>query len=310
MSIAIYSHADCLKHDMGHGHPERPQRLRAIDDQLITSGIGDFIRQFDAPIATPEQLALAHSQKHIDHIFEISPADDSKMAHVDPDTYMNEYSLQAALRSAGAAIAATNRVIGDENEKRVFCSVRPPGHHAEHNEAMGFCFFNNVAIAARHAIKNHGLERVAIVDFDVHHGNGTEDIVADDPQILFCSTYQHPLYPERAKPSKDGFLVNAPLEQGAGGAEFREAVNNYWLPALRDFKPQMIFISAGFDAHLEDEMAGLRLVESDYKWVTEQLCEIANEYSEGRIVSMLEGGYNVSALARSVVAHLKALMNL
>ena len=309
MSIAIYTHADCLKHDMGYGHPERPQRLRAIDDQLITSGIGDFIRHYDAPLATPEQLALAHSQKHVDHIFDISPTDDS-MVHVDPDTYMNKYTLQAALRSAGAAIAATDKVLGSDAEQRVFCSVRPPGHHAEYNEAMGFCFFNNVAIAARHAIKTHGLERVAIVDFDVHHGNGTEDIVADDPQILFCSTYQHPLYPERAKPSKEGFLVNAPLEQGAGGAEFKEAVNNYWLPALHDFKPQMIFISAGFDAHLEDEMAGLRLVESDYKWVTEQLCEVANQYAEGRIVSMLEGGYDVSALGRSVVAHLKALMNI
>ena len=295
---------------MGPGHPERPQRLRAIDDQLITSGIGDFIRYYDAPLATPEQLALAHTQKHIDYIFEQSPVDDSKMAHIDPDTYMNEFTLQAALRSAGAAIAATDKVLSDDTAQRVFCSVRPPGHHAEQNEAMGFCFFNNIAIAARHAIKKHGLERVAIVDFDVHHGNGTEDIVADDPQILFCSTYQHPLYPERAKPSKKGFLVNAPLAQGAGGAEFREAVEDYWLPALHDFKPQMVFISAGFDAHLEDEMAGLRLIESDYKWVTERLCEIADEYGEGRIVSMLEGGYNVSALARSVVAHLKALMKL
>ena len=295
---------------MGPGHPERPQRLRAIDDQLITSGIGDFIRYYDAPLATPEQLALAHTQKHIDYIFEQSPVDDSKMAHIDPDTYMNEFTLQAALRSAGAAIAATDKVLSDDTAQRVFCSVRPPGHHAEKNEAMGFCFFNNIAIAARHAIKKHGLERVAIVDFDVHHGNGTEDIVADDPQILFCSTYQHPLYPERAKPSKKGFLINAPLAQGAGGAEFREAVEDYWLPALHDFKPQMVFISAGFDAHLEDEMAGLRLIESDYKWVTERLCEIADEYGEGRIVSMLEGGYNVSALARSVVAHLKALMKL
>lgn len=295
---------------MGPGHPERPQRLRAIDDQLITSGIGDFIRYYDAPLATPEQLALAHTQKHIDYIFEQSPVDDSKMAHIDPDTYMNEFTLQAALRSAGAAIAATDKVLSDDTAQRVFCSVRPPGHHAEQNEAMGFCFFNNIAIAARHAIKKHGLERVAIVDFDVHHGNGTEDIVADDPQILFCSTYQHPLYPERAKPSKKGFLINAPLAQGAGGAEFREAVEDYWLPALHDFKPQMVFISAGFDAHLEDEMAGLRLIESDYKWVTERLCEIADEYGEGRIVSMLEGGYNVSALARSVVAHLKALMKL
>ena len=310
MSIAIITHSDCLKHDMGLGHPERAQRLRAIDDQLITSGIGDFIRYYDAPIATPDQLARAHSQKHIDYIFENAPVDDSKMTHIDPDTYMNEFSLQAALRSAGAAVSATDKVLGNDTEKRVFCSVRPPGHHAEHDEAMGFCFFNNIAVAARHAIKVHGLERVAIVDFDVHHGNGTEDIVGDDPQILFCSTYQHPLYPERAKPSKPGYLINAPLPEGADGNEFKEAVNNYWLPALNDFKPQLIFISAGFDAHLEDEMAGLHLVESDYKWVTERLCEVANEHAEGRIVSMLEGGYNTSALARSVVAHLKALMNL
>ncbi|PID46184.1 MAG: deacetylase [Proteobacteria bacterium] len=311
MSIAIYSHEDCLKHDMGHGHPERAQRLRAIDDQLITSGIGDFIRYFDAPLATPEQLALAHSKEHINYIFEKSPADDSQMAHIDPDTYMNEYTLQAALRSAGAAIAATDLVLSDDtNEKHAFCSVRPPGHHAEYGEAMGFCFFNNIAIAARHAIRNHGLERVAVVDFDVHHGNGTEDIVGDDPQILFCSTYQHPLYPERAKPSKPGLMINAPLPEGAGGAEFKEAVNDHWLPALHEFKPQMIFISAGFDAHREDEMAGLRLVESDYQWVTERLCDIAHEYANGHIVSMLEGGYNVSALARSVVAHLKVLMKI
>lgn len=310
MSIAFFSHADCLKHDMGYGHPERPQRLHAIDDQLITSGLGDFIHRYDAPLATHEQLALAHSKAHINHIFEQSPPDSSRTVYLDPDTSMNEHSLQAALRSAGAAIAATDKVINGEAEQRVFCSVRPPGHHAEYDKAMGFCFFNNVAIAAQHAIKAHGLERVAIVDFDVHHGNGTEDIVADDPQILFCSTYQHPLYPGRAKPSKAGFLVNTPLAQGAGSREFRETVSEHWLPALHDFKPQIIFISAGFDAHLEDDISGLCLVESDYKWVTECLCEIANQYSDGRIVSMLEGGYNVSALGRSVVAHIKALMNL
>jgi acetoin utilization deacetylase AcuC-like enzyme len=310
MTIAIITHSDCLKHEMGIGHPERPQRIRAIEDQLITSGIGDFMHYYDAPLATPEQLELAHSRKHIDYIFGKSPPDDSMMAHIDPDTFMNEFTLQAALRSAGSAIAAVDKVLGDKTEKRVFCNVRPAGHHAERDAAMGFCFFNNAAIAARHAVRDYGLERVAIVDFDVHHGNGTEDIVGDDPQILFCSTYQHPLYPERALPSKPGFLINAPLPEGAGGAEFRETITEFWLPELNAFKPQLMIISAGFDAHIEDEMAGLRLVEADYAWVTKELCKIADEYGEGRIVSLLEGGYDTSALARSVVAHLRVLMNL
>lgn len=308
MNVAIISHPDCLKHEMHEGHPECPSRLRTIDDHLITSGIGDFLQYVEAPLAERQHIELAHDSAYINSLFKHAPKDDS-LYHVDPDTWMGKYTLDAALRAAGSVIKGTDMVMAQE-KKHVFCNIRPPGHHAEHDQGMGFCFFNNIAIGALYAIAHHGLSRVAIVDFDVHHGNGSEDIVGDNPAVMYCSTYQHPLYPENAGESRQGMVVNAPLNPGAGSAEFRKAITDYWMPELEAFAPEMIFISAGFDAHIEDDMASLQLVESDYTWVTNELCKVADKYSEGRIVSALEGGYVMSALGRSAVAHVKALMRL
>tara|TARA_R110002110_G_scaffold205066_5_gene416856 strand:- start:35645 stop:36568 length:924 start_codon:yes stop_codon:yes gene_type:complete len=305
MTLAYISHPQCLLHDMGHHHPEQPARLSAINDRLIASGLDMALHQYDAPLATREQLAMAHDEDYIDSIFAQSP--DEGVVWVDGDTAMNAHSLQAALRAAGAVMMGVDLVMQDE-ASTVFCGVRPPGHHAERDKAMGFCFFNNVALGAHQALRWHGLNRVAIVDFDVHHGNGTEHIVAGDPRILFCSTFQHPFYPNSgAGPCADN-VVNAPLAAGAGGAQFREAVEQFWLPRLEAFAPQLIIVSAGFDAHQADDMAGLNLVDSDYAWVTRRLCAQAERSAGGRIVSSLEGGYDLHALARSVEAHLKAFL--
>lgn len=307
MNVAIISHPDCLKHEMHEGHPECPSRLRAVDDHLITSGVADFLEFVEAPKAERDILELAHDKAYVDSIFTNAP--EQGLYHVDPDTWMGKYTLDAALRAAGSVIKATDIVMSGA-KKHVFCNIRPPGHHAEHDQGMGFCFFNNIAIGALYAIKHYGLSRVAIVDFDVHHGNGTEDIVGDNPQILYCSTYQHPLYPENAGASRKGMVVNAPLKPGAKSMDFRNAVKEYWLPELEEFAPEIIFISAGFDAHIEDDMASVELVESDYAWVTTELCKLADKHAEGRIVSALEGGYVLSALGRSAVAHIRALMRL
>ncbi len=289
---------------MGEMHPECPARLKAIDDQLIASGLSGLLEHVEAPVARKEHLVRVHSAGHIARIEAAAPQ--TGLEHLDPDTAMCPHTLSAALRAAGAAVAATDKVISGEAEA-AFCSVRPPGHHAERDRAMGFCLFNNVAVAAAHALEAHGLERVAIADFDVHHGNGTEEIFSADERVLMVSTFQHPFYPYSGI---DGFserMVNIPLAANSGGEQFRAAVTKYWLPALERFKPQMIFISAGFDAHRDDEMAMLRLVEADYAWVTQQLKAVADKYAAGRIVSLLEGGYDLHALGRSVAAHLKAL---
>ena len=289
---------------MGTTHPECPARLRAIDDQLIASGLAGFLDYVDAPLAVKEQLVRVHGPDYVAEVEAASPR--SGLHHLDPDTAMCPDTLNAALRAAGAGIEATDRVIGGK-VAAAFCSVRPPGHHAESSRAMGFCLFNNIAVAAAHALEVHGLERVAIADFDVHHGNGTEEIFAGDERVLMVSTFQHPFYPYSGI---DGFserMVNVPLAAYSGGDKFRAAVTEHWLPALERFKPQMIFISAGFDAHRDDDMAMLRLVEADYAWVTQQLKSIADRYAQGRIVSMLEGGYELHALGRSVAAHLKVL---
>ena len=289
---------------MGATHPECPARLRAIDDQLIASGLAGFLDHVDAPLALKEQLVRVHGPDYVAEVEAASPR--SGLHHLDPDTAMCPDTLNAALRAAGAGIEATDRVIGGK-AAAAFCSVRPPGHHAESSRAMGFCLFNNIAVAAAHALEVHGLERVAIADFDVHHGNGTEEIFAGDERVLMVSTFQHPFYPYSGI---DGFserLVNVPLAAYSGGDKFRAAVTEHWLPALERFKPQMIFISAGFDAHRDDDMAMLRLVDADYAWVTQQLKSIADRYAQGRIVSMLEGGYELHALGRSVAAHLKVL---
>jgi acetoin utilization deacetylase AcuC-like enzyme len=231
------------------------------------------------------------------------------VVHIDPDTAMNRHTWHAALRAAGAGVLAVDLVMAGEVQN-AFCAVRPPGHHAERSNAMGFCFFNNIAVAAKHALKVHGLARVAIVDFDVHHGNGTEECFRNDMQVLMVSTFQHPFYPYSGTDHPAPNMVNIPLPGGTGGDEFCQVVNDLWLPRLREFKPEMIFISAGFDAHYEDDLGGLKLLEKDFAWVTEQIRQIADETAQGRIVSMLEGGYVLSALARSVAAHIKVLASL
>ena len=304
---AYITHADCLKHDMGAGHPECPDRLSAIEDQLIASGVGQYLARYEAPLATDEQLARVHPIDYVQAIRDSAPA--QGRVHLDPDTAMNPHSLNASLRAAGAAVLATDLVMRGE-VRSAFCSVRPPGHHACKARPMGFCIFNNVAIAARHAQQVHGVERVAIIDFDVHHGNGTEDIFEGDESVLMASTFQHPFYPYSGTESPASNMVNVPLAAGAGSKHFREAVEHEWMPALDHFAPELVIFSAGFDAHGEDDMAMLRFTDDDYRWATEQVKAIADRHAKGRIVSVLEGGYALSALARSVVQHLRVLAEL
>ena len=304
MATAFIGHADCMKHDMGAYHPECPARLAAINDQLISSGIAGYLQHHAAPLATAEQLARAHPREYIEAIRAAAPQ--RGIVHLDPDTAMSPGTWGAALRAAGAAVLATDLVVGGKADS-AFCSVRPPGHHATRTRAMGFCIFNNVAVAALHALEGHGLERVAIIDFDVHHGNGTEDIFSDNERVLMVSTFQHPFYPYSGTDHPARNMVNVPLPAGTGSQGFREVVERHWLPALEDFAPQLVLFSAGFDAHVEDDMAMLRLVDQDYAWVTQQVKAIADRHAGGRIVSVLEGGYALSALGRSVVQHLRVL---
>ncbi|MFM8760021.1 MAG: histone deacetylase family protein [Polynucleobacter victoriensis] len=307
MSTAFISHADSLQHEMGSHHPECPARVQAIEDQLILSRIDAYLTYIDPPLATEEQLALVHTPEHIERVKSNSPT--SGYYAIDGDTTMNPHTWQAALRSAGGAIAAVDAVM-NKKASNAFSCLRPPGHHAEPHQAMGFCFFNNVAIAAKYALEHYGLERVAVIDFDVHHGNGTEAAFINEPRVLMCSYFQHPFYPYSEPRTDLPNMVNVPLPAYTAGPAVREVVELGWMPRLREFKPQFIFISAGFDAHREDDMGQMGLVEADYAWITRQLMTIANETAEGRIVSCLEGGYNLSALARSVVAHLKELADL
>jgi len=306
-TAAFVTHADCRKHDMGAGHPEQPARLGAIEDQLIASGVLPHLQRFDAPLATDEQLARVHPLEYVRAIREAAPSEGR--IHLDPDTAMNPYSLNAALRAAGAAVLAVDLVMG-RKAPAVFCSVRPPGHHACRARPMGFCIFNNVAVAARHAVHAHGLERVAIIDFDVHHGNGTEDIFEGDPHVLMASIFQHPFYPYSGADDPAPNMVNVPLAAGAGSREFRAAVTEAWLPALNEFRPELVIFSAGFDAHMEDDMAMLRFADADYGWVTRQVKAIAERHAGGRMVSMLEGGYALPALGRSATQHIKVLAGL
>ncbi len=306
MLSAYITHSDCLKHEMGPDHPECPERLDAIADLLLVKGYLDFMQTFDAPLASIEQLARAHSVRYITDLLERSPQEG--YVAIDPDTSMNRHTVQAALRAAGAAVLATDLVL-QGRVANAFCNVRPPGHHAERSAAMGFCFFNNVAVGVRHALTVHGLERVAVVDFDVHHGNGSVDILAGDERVLMCSIYEKGLYPLSAQEvAQSPQMVHAGMDKRTGSTEFRALVDAHWMPALEAFKPQIIYISAGFDAHREDDMGNLALLDADYAWVTQRLFDIAQKYAQGRIVSCLEGGYVLSPLARSAAAHIKVLM--
>jgi acetoin utilization deacetylase AcuC-like enzyme len=303
-STAFISHRDCFLHDIGSYHPESPTRLSAISDHLIAQGLDHYFVFHDAPLATFEQLMRVHPASHLERLKRASPV--LGVVHIDPDTAMNPHTWHAALRAAGAGVMGVDLVMAGEVQN-AFCSVRPPGHHAERANAMGFCFFNNIAVAAMHALRGHGLSRVAIVDFDVHHGNGTEDCFKNNEQVLMVGMFQHPFYPYSGTDHPAPNMVNVPLAGGTEGDEFRQVVNDVWLPRLREFKPQMILVSAGFDAHYEDDMGSMKLSEKDFSWVTEQIKQVADETAEGRIVSMLEGGYVLSALARSVAAHLRVL---
>ncbi len=304
MTLAYLSHPEFLRHEMGDHHPECPARLRAIEDRLAAAGVLDWLLHVDAPEAPMVALQRAHNALYLAELEAARPK--IGYTHLDPDTWMNPNTLRAARRAAGALVRAVDGVMAGEFQ-RAFCAVRPPGHHAERGEAMGFCFYNNAAVGVLHALEHHGLARVALVDFDVHHGNGSEHILADDERVLMVSTFQHPLYPASGINPLGFNMVNVPLPPYSDGSALRGAVTRDWLPALERFRPQMIVISAGFDAHRDDEMSQLMWTESDYAWVTQQLVDVALRHAHGRIVSTLEGGYDLQSLARSVLAHVKVL---
>lgn len=301
---------------MGVGHPECPERLDAIAAHLRATGLHDSLVHRDAESAPLTDIELAHDRMYVAGLRGLSEAlrEDIKAggpthAQVDPDTAINIHTWDAALRAAGAALASTDAVIGGDLDN-AFCAIRPPGHHASRDKAMGFCFFNNVAIAAKYALERHGLKRVAIVDFDVHHGNGTEDIVAGDERILMVSFFQHPFYPVGGARSNAANLVNLPVPAHTRGMDVRELIEMAWIHRLEAHRPEMIFVSAGFDAHRDDDLGQMGLVEQDYAWITYRIMDVARRYAKGRVVSCLEGGYNLVALARSVEAHLRVMAGL
>ena len=305
MTTAFITHPDCLKHEMGPHHPECPARLQAVYDAFEASGMMPQLRQIEAPLATRAQLAAAHAADYVDAIFDAAPK--HGYAPLDPDTSMNPYSLIAARRAAGAVVKGVDLVMSGEIAN-AFCAVRPCGHHATYNRSMGFCIFNNVAVGAVHALEAHGLDRVAILDFDVHHGNGTEDIFTAVDRVMLCSSFQHPYYPGTGADTGNAHVIPTPLSARTNGPKFRAAIESTWFPTLEKFKPELFIISAGFDAHIDDPLAYLELVEDDYVWITQRIRQMADAYAEGRIVSALEGGYNLGALGRSAVAHVRALM--
>ena len=308
MATGYFSHPDCRRHDMGRGHPECPERLSAIEDHLLATGLDIALERRDAPIAQLSDVHLAHNVAYVsnlkDLMEQVGAAGETRA--IDMDTIVCPHTWAAALRAAGAAVAATDAVI-DRQLDNAFCAVRPPGHHATRSQAMGFCFFNNVAVAARHALDVRGLRRVAVVDFDVHHGNGTEDILAGDERVLMVSFFQHPLYPYSGADGSAPNMVNLPVPAYTRGMEIRELIESIWMPRLEAFRPEMIFVSAGFDAHREDDLGQLGLIEADYEWITRRVMDVAERHAKGRIVSCLEGGYHLSALARSVATHLRVL---
>ena len=311
-----FSHPSFRLHEMGAGHPESPARLDAIEDHLLMTGVLDGLERCGVPMAAHSDVELARDRMHVaalrgltDRLLEEQAAGGPRYVALDTDTSLNAHTLDAALHAVGAAVAATDAVI-DGRLENAFCATRPPGHHATRKQAMGFCFFNNVAIAALHALQRRHLKRVAIVDFDVHHGNGTEDILAGDPRVLMAGFFQHPFFPFSGDQNPAANMANIPVPAYSKGMDIREMAEMLWLPRLEAFKPEMIFISAGFDAHRDDEMGQLNLNENDYVWLTERIKEIAKRFSKGRVVSCLEGGYVMGALARSVEGHVRVLADL
>ncbi|MEE2997234.1 MAG: histone deacetylase family protein [Pseudomonadota bacterium] len=306
MTTALFTHPSSLQHNTSTGHPERIARIETINEALGGDSWATLVRK-EAMRATNEQLNLIHERRYVDGVLDNIPEDG--FVHLDADTVLSPGSGEAALYAAGAVISAVDTVVAGEVDN-AFCAVRPPGHHAEPERGMGFCLFNNVAIGALHARLEHGLRKIAIVDFDVHHGNGTQAAFENDPNTLFASSHQYPHYPGTGAASEKGVgnIFNAPLDANSGGREFRAAMENLILPAVRAFSPDIVFISAGFDAHARDPLASLRFEEEDFEWATGQVKEIAGEFADGRMVSTLEGGYDLEALGNSVQAHVSALM--
>jgi acetoin utilization deacetylase AcuC-like enzyme len=307
MTTALITDPACRRHDMGPAHPESPRRLDVITDMLMTLRVLDMLSHFEAPAVTREQLLRVHTPGYLDWLEGIVP--ETGYRDIDLDTRLTPKTLPAARKAAGAAVLATDLVLAGKFEN-AFCQVRPPGHHATADRAMGFCFYNNVAVGAAHALEEHGLERVAIIDFDVHHGNGTDAIFDNDERVLFCSLFQEGLFPlvDGQTICRNGVYVSLP--SGSGGDEMRSAIEKSWLPALQSFRPQMIFVSAGFDAHSMDDMSDLAFSDADFQWFTELVTDAAREHCSGRLVSILEGGYDLDSLARCVAAHVKSLSRL
>jgi acetoin utilization deacetylase AcuC-like enzyme len=307
MDTLYITQAACRLHEMGTWHPESPDRLDAINDRLLSSGVMDFLVERQAEPATDTDLLRVHGPEYLAWLREKAPA--QGYFPVDPDTVMNPHTLDAALAAAGSGITAVDAIMS-EGYRRAFCAVRPPGHHARRTQAMGFCFFNNLAVAAAYAMERYGLKRIAIIDFDVHHGNGTEESFANDDRVLMCSFFQHPFFPGIRLDPVPFNMINIPVDPYTKGDEIRHIVSDIWMPALASHNPEFFFISAGFDGHREDEMGQLSLVESDFAWITSQVVELANKTANGRVVSFLEGGYDLSALGRSAEAHIRALATL
>lgn len=304
MKTALISHPVCQQHENTRGHPESPERLISISEQLASSPVMKVLALYQAPMATKAQILRVHEARYVEKIEKASPC--SGIKELNADTAMNAYSLEATSRAAGAACLAA-KLVHEGEVRHAFCAIRPCGHHATRKRSMGFCIFNGIAVGAAYALAELGLERVAILDFDVHHGNGTEDIFKEEPRVLFASSFQHPFYPNTDPVSDRQHIIKTPLKAGTDGAVFRQAVLDQWLPRLEQFKPQMIFLSAGFDAHRDDPLAYLKWQEEDYIWITEQVLKVAEEHCPGQIVSYLEGGYNLQATARSVLAHVETL---
>lgn len=308
MTTRLYEHSIFLEHQVPAGHPERPDRLRALNLALEHEAFSPLDRK-EAPQANEDSVLLAHPEEHLFSVMRAMPEEEDDIRQLEADTYASVKSLQAAFTAIGGALAAVDDVMAGTHDN-AFVAARPPGHHAEKVKAMGFCFFNNAAIAARHAQQKHGVERVAIIDWDVHHGNGTQDIFEDDPSVLYCSTHQMPLYPGTGAKDEVGVgnIVNAPLSANTGSDHFREAFKSRILPALQNFAPDFVIISAGFDAHHRDPLAQINLVGDDFDWATGKLLDIAGRYADNRVVSLLEGGYDLEGLAESAGLHIKRLM--